>query len=268
MFGTGDFIGGLAGRRMHVLRALASAHLVGLVGVTAASVMFAESFRWEDLGLGALAGAFGFVGLGLLYRGLARGPMGVVAPLTAITSAAVPALWGTIVEDDSIRTLGWIGVALALLAVGLVSWSDDGGAARVSSRVVGEALVAGVGFGLMFVVLGHADAASAPWPIVGARLLTTSVLLAGFFAAGRRVFPRDRVSWWLVLGLGLFDTASNAVFLYAVDRGSLTVVAVVSSLYPIATVLLARVVLGERMNRVQVGGFLAAMLATGLIAAG
>ncbi len=268
MFGTGDFIGGLAAKRMHVLQALLGAHLVGLVGVTAASLMWAESYRWEDLGLGALAGAFGFIGLGLLYRGLARGPMGVVAPLTAITSAAVPALWGTLVDNDTLSALGWVGVVLALLAIGLVSWSDDEGAARVSRRAVGEALLAGIGFGLMFVVLGHTDAASAPWPIVGARLLTASVLLSGFVATGRAVFPRDRVSVRLVLGLGLFDTSSNAVFLYAADRGSLTVVSVVSSLYPIATVLLARGVLGERMSRIQAGGFLAAMLATGLIAVG
>ena len=269
MFGTGDFIGGLAGKRMRVLQALAGAHLIGLVGVTATSLLIADRFRWEDLGFGAIAGAFGFVGLALLYRGLARGPMGVVAPLTAITSAAVPAFWGTVVDDDSLSLLSWLGVSFALLAIGLVSRADDdGGSARVTARVVGEALLAGAGFGFMFVVLAQTDPTSAPWPIVGARLLTASVLLAAFTITGRQVFPRDRVSFQLVVGLGLFDTGSNVVFLYAADRGSLTVVAVLSSLYPIATVLLARFVLGEQMSRIQTGAFVMAMAATGFIVAG
>jgi len=268
MFGTADFFGGLAAKRMRVLQALAGAHIVGLIGVTAASLVIADQFRWKDLGWGSIAGAFGFVGLALLYRGLARGPMGVVAPLTAVTSAAVPTLWGSLVDDDALSAESWLGVVLALLAIVLVSWVEADGPRRVTVRVVGEALLAGVGFGLMFVMLDQADSSSAPWPIVGARLLTVSVLVAMFAVRGTAVFPRDRVSLQLVVALGLFDTGSNAVFLYAADRGSLTVVAVLSSLYPIATVLLARFVLDERLTRIQAGGFVLAMAATGLIAAG
>jgi hypothetical protein len=91
LFGTGDFLGGLAGKRMSVLRVLAISHTIGLLLITVGAIVIADEFLLGDLAWGALAGIAGFIGLALLDRGLARGPMGVVAPLTAITSAAVPA---------------------------------------------------------------------------------------------------------------------------------------------------------------------------------
>ncbi len=268
LFGTGDFFGGLAGKRMSVLRVVAASHAVGLIGITAASLVLADQFRSRDLALGALSGMVGVVGLLLLYRGLARGPMGVVAPLTAITSAAVPGLWGTVVDGDRLSTTAWIGVAMALVAIALTSIDGDTGDAPVTARVIIEALGAGTGFGVMFIIFAETDPLSAPWPIVGARLLTAIGLGFWFLVRRRPIFPRDAISLRLVIALGFFDTGSNAVFLYAADHGSLTVVAVLSSLYPVATVVLARVVLSERLSRVQEVGFVAAMVATGLIAAG
>ena len=121
LFGTGDFLGGLAGKRMRVLQVVLVSHLVGLVGITAASVVLAEHFIAGDLLWGALGGAAGGVGIALLYRGLAQGPMGVVAPLTAITSAAVPAGWGLVVNGDRLGPSAALGVLAALVATGLVS---------------------------------------------------------------------------------------------------------------------------------------------------
>jgi len=267
LFGAGDFIGGLAGKRMSILQVLVGAHLIGLVGITAASLVLADSFIAADLGWGAVGGAFGIVGLGLLYRGLARGPMGVVAPLTAITSAAVPALWGVAVSGDKLSGAAWSGVILALGAIGLVGWSPTEGRS-ISIVGLGEALLAGVGFGAMFILLDQTDPASAPWPIAGARLLTGGLLLVLFVARGRRVFPVESASLRLVVGLGIFDTASNALFLYAADAGSLTIAGVLSSLYPVSTVLLARFLLGERLQRIQQAGFVAAVVAAALIATG
>ncbi len=266
-FGTGDFLGGLAGKRMRVIQVVVVSHLVGLVGITIASLVLAERFVAVDLVWGALGGSAGGIGIALLYRGLARGPMGVVAPLTAITSAAVPSLWGVIVNGERLAGLAWLGVAIALVAIGLVSWSPGGGE-RLTPQAVLEALLAGAGFGLMFVALDQTDAASAPWPIVGARLFTSSILVAVFLIRRERILPTARSDRRLLLGAGLIDTGSNALFLYANEEGALTIVAVLSSLYPVATVLLARVVLAERLTRPQQLGFVAAMLATALIAAG
>ena len=266
-FGTGDFLGGLAGKRMRVLQVVAVSHLVGLAGITAASIVLAERFVAVDLVWGALGGSAGGIGIALLYRGLARGPMGVIAPLTAITSASVPSLWGVLVNGERLAAAAWIGVAVALAAIGLVSWSPNA-ESRLTVRAVVEALAAGVGFGLMFVALDQTDAASAPWPIVGARLFTSSILVAVFLIRRERILPTARSDRRLLLGAGLIDTGSNALFLYANEEGALTIVAVLSSLYPVATVLLARVVLAERLTRPQQLGFVAAMLATALIAAG
>jgi len=266
LFGTGDFLGGLAGKRMSVLRVLAISHTIGLVLITIGAVVIADEFLLRDLAWGALAGIAGFIGLALLYRGLGRGPMGVVAPLTAITSAAVPAGWGLLIDDESLAGTAWIGVVVALLAIGLASASPIE-QSSVSLAAIVEALLAGVGFGLMFVGLDQTVEASAPWPVVGGRLMTVSAMAVFFFIVKRESpLPSVRADIRLPAIAGLVDTFSNALFLYATLEGDLAIVAVLSSLYPIATVILARLVLGERLTRLQESGFVAAMVATTLIA--
>ena len=268
LFGTGDFFGGMAGKRIRIAQVLLCAHIIGGTGIFVISLVIADQFRLEDLAWGSIAGASGILGLALLYRGLARGPMGVVGALTAITSAAVPAAWGTLVGGDRLAILAWIGVGIALVAIGLVSWSPNESHIGVTSQTIVESLIAGAGFGFMFILLDYSDPASAPWPIVGARVLTAPLLLVSFLIKRTQVWPRDPVALGLILGVGVTDTISNALFLYATQRGSLTVVAVLSSLYPVATVVLARTVLHERLTRLQLAGFVLAMGATTLIAAG
>ena len=268
LFGTSDFFGGMAGKRIRIAQVLLCAHITGGIGIFVISLAIADQFRLADLGWGAIAGASGIIGLGLLYRGLARGPMGVVGALTAITSATVPAVWGTLVDGDELAPWAWIGVGIALVAIGLVSWSPNDSNTRVTGRTIVESLIAGAGFGFMFILLNHSDPASAPWPIVGARVLTAPVILASFLVRRSQIWPRDPVAFRLVLGVGFLDTISNALFLYAAQRGSLTGVAVLSSLYPVATVILARTVLHERLTHLQLGGFVLAMGATAMIAAG
>jgi len=250
---------------MSVLRVLAISHTIGLVLITVGAIVIADEFLLGDLGWGALAGIAGFIGLALLYRGLARGPMGVVAPLTAITSAAVPAGWGLLVDDESLAGTAWVGVVLALLAIGLASASPVE-QSSVSLAAILEALLAGVGFGLMFVGLDQTVEASAPWPIVGGRLMTVSAMAVFFIVKQESPLPPVRSDIRLPAVAGFVDTFSNALFLYATLEGDLAIVAVLSSLYPIATVILARVVLGEGLTRLQQSGFVAAMAATTLIA--
>ncbi len=273
VFGIGDFCGGLAAQRARVVQVVAGSHLVGAVGAVIASLLLAERFDTGDVLLGMIGGAFGVVGVVLLYRRLAVGPMSVVAPLTAITSAAVPAIWG-IGRGEQLSGLGWLGIGLALLAVLLVSMTKDDpdSAAPVTVQVVAESLLAGVGFGALFVLFDATSEASAPWPVAGARIFTASILVAfivvGSMRSGEPILPTGRSAFALIAAVGIFDTFSNITFIYAANAGQLSVVGVLSALYPISTVILARVILGERMTRVQGVGFLAAMVGTELLVIG
>lgn len=268
LFGSGDFLGGLAAKRASAAQVVVGSHAVGLVGITAAAVAVADQFRLHDLLLGAAGGLFGGIGVGLLYRRLAVGPMHVVAPLTAITSAVVPTAWSVAIGEQ-LTAIAWTGIGLGLIAIGLVSGSAPNGAAtRVDAIVVTESLLAGCGFGAFFIFLDATDASSAPWPVVGARLCTTAGLLVVLPLLRRPLVASGAVSWLLIVGAGVFDVAANAGFLYATTRGALAVVSVLTSLYPIATVVLARAVLGERMTGAQGVGFVGAVGATVLIGAG
>lgn len=267
LFGAGDFFGGLSAKRVSVLYVVAFSHVVGLIGALIAAPFVAESFAMSDLLLGAAGGGFGGVGVALLYRGLARGPMAVVAPLTAIMSAAVPALWG-VATGERFTFIAWVGIAVALVAIGLASIPSAGDSAPVTPTVIVESLLAGIGFGTMFIFFDAANDTSAPWPVVGARILTVTALV-GFIILRARPAPGSLDgSWKLIAVTGLFDTTSNVVFIVATGFGDLTIVAVLSALYPVSTVLLARFVLDERMSRTQLGGLVAALAATVLIAAG
>lgn len=259
----------MSAKRASVLFVVAFSHLVGLVGVVLIAPFLADAFTVGDFMIGALSGAIGGLGVMLLYRGLARGPMVVVAPLTAITSAAVPALWG-VASGESFTARAWLGIVIALLAIVLTSLPNEANAVDqpVTVRVIVEALLAGSFFGMMFILLDVTDDATAPWPVVGARTLTSMLLIAFMLTQRRSEVIMGIPTLPLVALTGLFDTGSNVMFLFATTLGDLTIVAVLSSLYPAATVLLARLVLDERMSRPQLGGLAAALAATVLIALG
>ncbi len=293
-FGTGDFCGGLAAKRTSTLRVVGLSHVIGFFGVFAAALVVDNVFLWRDVGLGAVGGAFGGIGIALLYRGLARGPMSVVAPVTAISSAAVPALWG-LVSGERPSLLVACGLGVALVAIWMVSASDDddglgvgvdpgrpgesAGPVRSTTSAVLEALAAGAGFGLFFIMLDMTDPTSSPWAVVGARALTGSVLglvvVGGLLRSGGDALNAgESAGRWdtSTLGLigltGVIDTAANVLFLLSLGAGSLVVVAILTSLYPIATIALATLVLNESLNRRQRVGLPLALLATVLIASG
>ena len=266
-YGAGDFCGGLAAKRTKVIQVVAVSHTVGLVGVVILSPILADAFTWRDAGLGAVGGVFAGIGVALLYKRLAVGPMSVVAPLTAVTSAAVPAIWG-VATGDSLGAWAWVGVGVALVAIGLVSAVSDGSHAPITPMVVVDALLSGAAFGTFFIFLDATDGATAPWPVAASRLVTSVALIGLLVAAKREVLPRDRTTVGLIVLVGFLDTGSNVTFLYATNEGLLTLVAVLSSLYPIGTVILARLVLAERMTKPQLWGLVMAMAATAMIAAG
>lgn len=264
VYGSADFVGGLATKRERAAAVMLGAHSIGLVGVFFAALVLADAFTTRDFVIGAAAGLCGLVGVILLYRRLAEGPMQVVAPVSAVVAAAVPALWG-LLSGERLSGLAWVGVAIAIAAIIMVSTGGERSGTPVTSVVIIESVLSGIGFGGVFILLAATESATAPWPVVGGRIITV-IVLAVYALARREPLSRDLQWWWLVAAAGLGDTAANVTFLWAAASDDLVIVSVVSSLYPVSTVVLARIVLGERMTSLQLGGFAAAMTAIGLIA--
>jgi len=222
---------------------------------------------WRDVGAGAAAGSVGLLGVILLYRGLANGTMSVVAPITAVGAGVLPLVWG-LASGDRPGALALVGVALALTAVALVSAADAAEETGAVTRTdVALALAAGAAFGTVFVLLGTTDESSGMWPVLGARVASVAIVTTGVLVTRRQWRPAPG-SMPTVAGAGALDAGANALYLLATREGLLSVVSVVSSLYPAATIVLARVLLRERMNRVQLLGIAMALTGVVLIAAG
>ena len=263
LWGTGDFFGGLATRRVNVLIVLFWSQLAGLAGVVIWIAVGGAARPGSHLFYAAGAGIAGAAGLGCLYRGMAIGAMGIVAPISA-TSPIVPLAF-SVARGDSPAAAQWVGIALALTGIVLVS-REPGGIGGVAAGV-GLALVAALGFGLFVVGLGEAAQESASWAVASARLSSVTVVLLAL--AWTRTAPRvPRRLIPLVLAVGLFDTGANALIAVATTHGSIGIVAVLSALYPITTILLARVVLHERLGPTRTAGGLIALGGAALIAAG
>lgn len=278
-WGASDFLGGLAGRRtahdISVASSLAGS-VIGLVGLSAtAAIVGGAALSTADLGYAAGAGIGGAVGVALLYRGLAIGKMGVVAPITGAGAAAVPVVVG-VAGGEAPTPLAWLGVVLALAAIVLVSREPaplqdgpgppaDGALRGLRTRGLPEAVGAGLGFGAIFVLLERTSEAANLWPLVPMKISSVVVLVViGLLA--RQPLAAPRPVWPLLLGVGILDNAANVTYLLATRRGLLALVAVVSSLYPVGTVLLARLVLDERLARHQVAGLVLAGVAVTVIA--
>jgi drug/metabolite transporter (DMT)-like permease len=269
VYGVADFLGGMATRRAAVLAVAGLSQLTGLLLLAVLLPVLPGSPNGADLALGAFAGLAGGLGLVGFYSGLAAGPMTVIAPLTAVTSAGIPVVVGAALGERP-STASLAGVALALVAVLLVS-AEPGSSARealagLRSRATLLALAAGVGFAGFFVVLGQTGGASGLWPLAAARVASVAMLAVVAVAAGARLGRGDG-ALALVLAAGALDMAANVLYLVAVRGGMLTLVAVVASLYPVSTVLLARVVLAERLAPQQLVGLGAAAAGVALIAA-
>ncbi len=262
LFGAGDFLGGQASKRTTIVTAIACSNFVGLILVLILAPFLAERFYIRDFTAGMLGGMSGLIGISFLYRGLSTGPMALVAPTAAVTNAAVPVLWG-ISFGERLTQMHLAGIGLGLLAIVLVSRPPES-AGPVSGRLIFESVLSGIGFAGFFIVLDGTQGASAPWPIVGSRLMTVTFLLAVLFLV-RRSRGTVRPAWLLLFTCGLCDSTANVMMLEALNRGMLSLVAVLASLYPAATVLLARTVLREPISRNQLVGLFGALGAIGLI---
>jgi drug/metabolite transporter (DMT)-like permease len=265
VYGCADFCGGKATRRAAAETVTVSSQLVGFVLVLAlAPIVPSGGVTGRALGFGALGGLAGAVGLMCLYHALSIGTMSIVSPVTAVVAASVPVVAG-LLSGEQLKALGFVGIALGLIAVVLVSLSDNtGGDAR---RAAVFSFIAGFGFGFFFVALAHTGDKPGLWPLVAAR--PASMLLAGILAArgGHRLVVA-RNNGVVTAAAGVLDMAANVLFLYASQRGALAIVGVLSSLYPLSTVALARLVDHERLRRVQWAGLALAIVAVAAMSAG
>lgn len=267
-FGAGDFCGGLSARRIAAQWTTAVAQATGLVILVLVALLVGGSPRGVDMGLGAAAGACGGLALIVFYWAMSEGPMSVVAPLSAVMSAIVPTVAGTL-EGERPGVLGTVGILLALPAILLISREpvpedDTADRSPATPKVVVAATLSGVGFGLFFTLVSHTSDASGLWPLTGAR--SAAVVLAALVVlVTRPPMPRAEGARLAVL-TGCTDATGNALFLLASRQGLLTLVGVIGAMYPASTVVLARVVLGERLARHQLVGLGIAAGAVVLIA--
>jgi drug/metabolite transporter (DMT)-like permease len=275
-WGAGDFAGGLASRRLSVLAALAGGQTVGLVAALCFLVLTREPMpALSALVIAGLAGLSGLVGLASFFRALATGPMGLVAPAVAVIGAGVPAVFG-IVRGDDLSAVQIGGLVAALIAVTIASRpsAPDAGLEgqrghdghrpvdrqrsrdRVDTRAsLWLVVFAGLGFAGFYLLMNGARGLGAElwWPVSAARSTSLiGVLVVAAVTRSRLIPPRAQVPLLLVAGLG--DLGGNTFFVLANSVGPLSIAAVTSSLYPVTTVLLARVVLGEKLSRLQLAG--------------
>lgn len=267
-FGAADFVGGLTARRAPAITATALSQAAGLLIVVPGVLLLPGAPSPGAFVAGALAGVAGAGGLALYLRGLAVGPMGVVAPLAGLTGAALPVAVGLAAGDRPSGTaMG--GIALGLVAVVLATGTDLRTALRqgVDAAAPLLALLAGVGFGVFFVALDASPAGSGWWPLLGARVVAISLLAVALWQRGAGL-PRDRRVLAMGFTTGLLDMTANALFLAATRSGLLSLAALLTSLYPVVVAGLAAGLLRERLDRLQLAGVIACVGAVALISTG
>ena len=264
LYGAADFLGGLASRRASTIAVVVWSQASGLaVLIVLLPFLGATSPSRSDFIWGAIAGLAGSVGVGLLYRALAIGTMAVVAPTTAVCAVIIPVLAG-VLAGERLGDFTVAGMLLAIVAIVLVS--QEKGHAHVARKGIGIAFLSGVAIGFFFLALARTSAAAGTWPLVASRAISLVLFGAlGLFSAHRLRLPPP-VAKTAIAG-GVVDMAANALYLAATRYGALSVVVTLASLYPASTVLLARVVLRERLSALQVAGVVCALAAIVLIVA-
>lgn len=277
IYGAGDFLGGIASRRIPAMTATAIAGLSGLLLLIAFLPFVGAKWEAHDLMWGGISGLFGVVGVVLLYACLAIGPMSILSPLTAVVSAVTPVAWGVIVRGERPSVLAWVGVAIALIAIALVGFTKNDDAPLTAKGIL-FAIGSGLGIGGFLITMSNVGSDTGLAPLVANRVVNLSLvwLAVGFVAMflGQRVFgtvtlqSRVRSGILFALACGLVDVTANVLLLYALRAGELSIVSVLTALYPVGTILLARFVLHEQLTKTQWFGLALALAACALFALG
>ncbi len=260
-WGSGDFTSGLAARRVGPFHTILISYTVGLLTLVVVALARLERLPAPpDLIWGALAGLFGMVGLGFLLRGFSTGRMGIVAPVSAVLATAIPVIFAAFTEGLP-RQVQMAGFALALISIWLLSRPE-----RLHGRPagLGMALLAGLCFGAFFTALDQVGNDAVFWPLVAGRVASCVLMVVYALSTRRPVLPPVTPLGLLALA-GVLDVGGNLFFLMAIQTGRLDIAAVLGSLYPAVTALLARLLTREHMARLQLVGVAVAVAAIVLI---
>jgi drug/metabolite transporter (DMT)-like permease len=277
LYGSADFLGGVATRQARALSVLPASALAGLLIVLVAAVASGDRASAAGLNWGLAAGVVGGVGLIVFYAGLAEGPMSIVAPTSALTATVLP-VGVALAEGERTNAVVYAGAAICLVAIVLVSSAGAPATGLASGslagrlagrgfhvRAIGYGATAGITFGLFFVFLRNAGQSGAFWPIAASRLAGLVIIVIAAAVTGTRpVFASGGARLLLAtFGSGLLDASANVSYVLATRAGLFGLAVVLTSLYPGVTVLLARFGLGERLRRIQLAGLL--MAACGIV---
>lgn len=323
VYGAADFLGGLAARRISALRVTAVGALSGVVLLALGSLLVPGRWSWEAVLWGGISGVTGAAAIALLYACLAIGPMSILSPLTAVTSAIVPLTWG-LVTGSQLGVIAYPAFALALVAVVLVGFVPSKEAVRPTLAGLLMAVASGTLIGAFYILIDQTPDDSGLVPLVVNRsvsgsIMITLILVLAVVAAARHVRATDaplavldgahgaphglaadtpaatgpavagqtdggagtrllrasaaalrggwRGGFWLAVGCGLLDAVANIIVIVGLRVGELTIVSVLTALYPAGTILLAAVVLRERIARLQWVGLALALAASAMLAA-
>ena len=293
VFGAADFLGGLAAKRISAVLATAVAALTGFVALAVVSPLLGGTWSTHDVTWGVISGVIGAIAISLLYACLAIGPMSILSPLTAVVSAVVPMLWGLLVGGERLATLGYWALGLALVAVVLVGFVPERGAVRPSLRGLLMAIGSGIAIGGFFIAIDQTTDQSGVVPLLVNRAVTTTIMFAvvgvlaiaraGTRPSGGGRMPRaaarsaaaapsttvrstTATGIRLAIACGLVDVTANGLLLVGIRAGDLSVAAVLGAMYPAGTILLAALVLRERIAPVQWAGLVLALIAAGMLA--
>jgi len=300
VFGAADFLGGLAAKRVSAILATAVASGAGFVVLLAAFPLFGGEWTAHDVWWGAVSGVIGAVAVSLLYASLAIGPMSILSPLTAVVSAIVPMAWG-LVSGERFSTLGYWALGLALVAVVLVGFVPERGAVRPSARGILMAVGSGIAIGGFYIAIDQTSDESGVVPLllnrgVNAAIMFTVVGVVALISLTRRratvpvaaaatssgermpqpsslgaaaaspARSATATGIRLAIACGVVDVIANGLLLAGIRAGDLSVAAVLGAMYPAGTILLAALVLKERIAPVQWVGLVLALAAAGMLA--
>ena len=265
-YGLSDFLGGVISRRTSVWPVALMACTGAGLGTLVLAFAVPGTPTGADIAWGLLAGVGSGVGTAFLYRGFARGRMGVVAPVSAVGAALLPAAIAVLTGERP-STLVWIGIVAALPGIWLVSREPPADAAGGRAAGFLDGILAGAGFGVLFAALGQVPDGSGYWPVMAAQVVSLVSVVVAALLLGGDPRPRQAEAWW-GLAAGLLATLAVVGFLLATHEGLLSVAAVLTSLYPAFTVLLATLLLGERLHRSQSIGLALCAVSVACVAAG
>ncbi len=273
LYGSGDFLGGMATRRAHVLAVLTVADTAAVIVALAAAAMSPGQASLAGLAWGISAGLSGGLGLIVFYIGLATGPMSVVAPVSGLVSTILPVAVA-LAEGERPGAGVYAGALLCLVAIVLASSAGDtsavpGPGRPGRGRAIAYGIASGASFGLFFLLIRNAGQSGTLWPVAAGRVGELATVLIAAAVLRRGLLPRGAGGRPLLAAAaaGVIDVIANICYVTATRTGMFGLAVVLASLYPGVTVLLARVVLGERLRWVQRAGLALAAIGILLVAA-